>query len=294
MRLGLPGLPSDDRPSRDAERVGKFSLTYSRGKTDRPSHRNWRKGRPLEQSLDFGHDTTLPQAAARFERHPWEKVRDGSHGTAVPGDRLQHRRYNRPVEYEGFQVPGERHTFRLDNGVRVSVTINIDAGRVEIPSVAISAPDVSADTLRDIPIGKIREEIRRLLTKGGPGTASLLDGWAFAAELYRGSGLDIPEPLALAEKQVAAAVENLRSRKGRPRLTDGFLRDVALAWIAAVGVSPRGARRMLAEEFGYSPETLAGWVSKARKAGWLAETEPGRTGADPGPRLIEWNEGETE
>lgn len=158
------------------------------------------------------------------------------------------------------------------------------------------ASDVASDVpdLRDVPIGAMREQIRLKLTGSGPGTASLLDGRAFLAELYRGAGRDVPEHLATAEKATHAAVESLRERKGRPRISDEFLREVALAWIRAVSIAHRGARALLADEFGYSTDTVARWVRLAREGGWLAETTPGRTGAELGPKLIEWlDEGST-
>lgn len=184
--------------------------------------------------------------------------------------------------YRGIEVPSGRHKFELSDGSRVLVTVRVDGGRIEFTSLEVIAADVTSDLLRAVHVGKLREEVRRALV----GHPSLADGWAVLAELYRGSGHDVPEHLARAEKEAKAAVEQLAGRKGRPRIGDEFLRNVALA-----AVKFGGSRELMASKFGYSTDTVARWVRLARKAGWLAETTPGRRGVEPGPRLME---GETE
>jgi hypothetical protein len=144
--------------------------------------------------------------------------------------------------------------------------------------------DVNDDVLRDVPIGKMREQLRARLTE----SASLLDGAAVLAEMYRGAGRNVPEALRLAEKRAASAVDDLDPSK----IDDHFLRGFATEWIKVAGM--RGARALMAERFYRSTDTVGRWVRLAREAGWLARTTPGRLGAEPGPRLIEWMEGETE
>jgi hypothetical protein len=186
---------------------------------------------------------------------------------------------------EGVEGPGHRFKFRLQNGTRVLVSVDIEAGRIVFPSVEVIAPDVTNDALRDVPVGNLRDQVRGELVE----SSSLLDGAAVLAEMYRGAGREVPESLRLAEKRSAVAVENL----DRSRIDDVFLRDFAREWIKVAGM--RGARAVMAEELHCSRDTVARWVRLAREAGWLAPTTAGRTGAEPGPRLIEWlNDGGTE
>jgi transposase-like protein len=191
----------------------------------------------------------------------------------------------------GFQRrerPG-RHLFELDDGSNLRVAVKVEGGQVEFSTVEIEASNVTSTLLHVVPVGAMREEVRRQLV----GHPALADGWAVLAELRRGSGLDVPEHLARAEKEASAAVERLAAGMGRRRRVDAeFLRDFARRAVA-VG----GSRRLLADEFYVSKDTVARWVGKAREAGWLAETGQGKTGAAEGPKLIEWldeHEGEAE
>lgn len=75
---------------------------------------------------------------------------------------------------------------------------------------------------------------------------------------------------------------------GRTELTDELLRAVAVAFIEETGPGKdkRAIQRMV-ERFDRPEGTLRTWISRARKAGWLAPGSKGRIGAEPGPKLIE-------
>ncbi|WP_327069241.1 hypothetical protein [Kitasatospora sp. NBC_01302] len=78
-------------------------------------------------------------------------------------------------------------------------------------------------------------------------------------------------------------------RGGRARITPALLREVATAYLEETGPGvPSGAMKRMAERFGRPEETVRTWVTRARKDGWLGPGAKGRTGAEPGPRLQEW------
>jgi transposase-like protein len=83
--------------------------------------------------------------------------------------------------------------------------------------------------------------------------------------------------------------EKVQQRGGRTPLTDDLLRHVAAAYLeeTAPGSAP-GAMRRVADRFGRPEETLRTWVTRARKDGWLGPSAKGRTGAEPGPKLLGW------
>jgi hypothetical protein len=85
-----------------------------------------------------------------------------------------------------------------------------------------------------------------------------------------------------------AMKDHVTPRSGRTPLTDELLRDVALAYLheTAPGM-PAGALRRMAVQFERPEETLRTWVGRARRDGWLGPSVKGRSGAEPGDRLIE-------
>lgn len=107
---------------------------------------------------------------------------------------------------------------------------------------------------------------------------------------------------ALRQAPLAAILQEARSQlapdapavqipktSGRTELTDELLRAVALAFIEETGPGKdkRAIRRMV-KRFGRPEGTVRTWISRARKAGWLAPGSRGRIGAEAGPRLREW------
>lgn len=82
--------------------------------------------------------------------------------------------------------------------------------------------------------------------------------------------------------EVAAAFEQTRpaGERGRRRLTDEFLEDVAKVYRAALEAGDAAPRRAVQEwQKGAPSQTAARWVAEARRRGFLGETRPGRAGA---------------
>lgn len=162
---------------------------------------------------------------------------------------------------------------------------------VRIKSISISAHEITAAVLRGLPIEDLKREIVRIYRKH----PALSDGRALLRELIRGSGdkasPEILEKLGRAER---AAYRNVASLAdvGLRKYPDQFWRDVGVAYLRALVREPRKAVEAMAERFDKPIHTVRGWIKRAREEGWLSEATHGRAGADPGPRLVEWLEGQ--
>lgn len=199
------------------------------------------------------------------------------------------------IVLKGVERPSGLFRFELDGSIEVLVRVAIRDGNIDFSWMRVhtSEGDVTSDTLRSIPVGRLRVEIHERLKSKGEGGPALLDGRATLAQMYRGSNLPVPEHLAAAEERAYEAVSNLREAapKGGPRsLPEGFWMNVALGYIDAAGSDPTRPVAHLAEELGSSRNTVADWVRKSRARGWLQKTKRGQTNANPGPRLIEYLE----
>ncbi|MFB7936038.1 hypothetical protein [Streptomyces sp. NPDC056049] len=149
-------------------------------------------------------------------------------------------------EDRSWRILGD--VYRTQHGLAVK--------RVEIDTDPDSPAEITGTLMRQIPIGTIFDYVR------GRVSATLTQ--------------DLPDVPAAA----------LAVSAGRTEMTDGFLRDVALAYLreTAPGM-PVGATRRLSEAYGRPEQTIRTWVSRARKEGWLGPSAKGRAGAEPGPRL---------
>lgn len=76
-------------------------------------------------------------------------------------------------------------------------------------------------------------------------------------------------------------------RGGRAPLSDEHIKSVAEAYLAATapGVGG-GVIASLSKDFGRPAATIQHWIKRARRDGWLGPGVKGRSGAEPGPRLI--------
>jgi hypothetical protein len=81
--------------------------------------------------------------------------------------------------------------------------------------------------------------------------------------------------------EVAAAFEQTRpaGERGRRRLTDEFLEEVANVYRTALEAGDAAPRRAVQEWQGVPTQTAARWIAEARRRGFLGDTRPGKAGA---------------
>jgi hypothetical protein len=205
-----------------------------------------------------------------------------------------------PVTVDIKTLPG--NTQRLDYGVQhdvwfVSGTARMMSGQLALTSLRLEfnpigaddgaltdlpvsdrlAGGISTEILRAIPVGKIRASIQR--------------------EVLAQEGFDILQvelrrsPAVGAHRKAAAeAVRGRKLGRGRPRLTDEFLREVAVValQIQAEGVPKGGLRQAVGERFGNATAaTVRDWFSRCREIGFLSQTHQGQRGVMPGQRLYD-------
>jgi hypothetical protein len=193
------------------------------------------------------------------------------------------------MEYRGMEVPSGRFIFKMPGGVHILATAVVrEDGNVDLTSIEVTASNVTSDTLRSVKVGDIRNAIvEHLRSSGSPG----MDGWAALAAMHRAAGRPIPEHLASAEQRSSELLAYLRRtapRRGPSTTPEDHLREVAIAYLAAVERDPGKPIALIAEGLGRPRNTVADWVRKARQRGWLTAATPGKAGAQPGQRLVAW------
>lgn len=104
---------------------------------------------------------------------------------------------------------------------------------------------------------------------------------------------EIFRSLRIAERALAASPPKSEPRpapsgprRGRPPLDDKHYRKIALMYLNTMRKAPDRPIPWMAEKLGYEPSTVRGWVSEARKRGFLSPGQRGKAGALPGPRLV--------
>jgi hypothetical protein len=138
-------------------------------------------------------------------------------------------------------------------------------------------PGITSSLLRRIPLGRIVAAAQRTLAERSWATEGIrvLPGGLLVGD-------DIPaETRTLLERTNDQAAPQ---RRGRPRLADDLLEQVARAYLEEAPAGS-GLTRRLAERFGRPEPTVRDWVAAARERGYLSPARPGRRGAAPGPRL---------
>ncbi|MFT9670524.1 hypothetical protein ACMZ5F_11345 [Streptomyces rhizosphaericola] len=176
------------------------------------------------------------------------------------------------VSDAGWRATGVVAAGRANPGIRV----------LELQATSPNA-DVTASLLRRVSVGALLADIQQELSREDArrlGVASMDEVPYYTSEDFDQSG-DKPIELPLPD--------------GYVRMSDTLLRRVAEEYLkeARPGSPPRPWERM-AVTFGRPPETVRTWVSRARKAGWLAGGVRGRLGAGPGPRMLGYQAGEEE
>lgn len=137
----------------------------------------------------------------------------------------------------------------------------------------------SGDLLRHIPIGTILAKAEARLT--------LRDWEAEGITVLMGKGRG-PDEFTSAERRALqnAAEAGATKRRGRPRLPDELLQEVAEHYLLEAEHG-RGVIRRLAGHFDRPEPTIRDWISTARNRGMLRPAIPGRpvarTSLRPGP-----------
>jgi hypothetical protein len=72
-----------------------------------------------------------------------------------------------------------------------------------------------------------------------------------------------------------------------PRVTDGWLAQFATDYLTLYHQGTRNIRAHLADSYDLTPNQVRDRTNQARKRGYLSPGARGRTGAQPGPRLLE-------
>ena len=165
---------------------------------------------------------------------------------------------------------------QLPRGARVFVRVEpAPDGRLALTGLRIEG-QLSAELLREIPVGRIEAAANAQLVVGQPAGAPVGsrppasgppgtydDGWETAG------GVLVERPVSRRRLRVGET-----EGRGRP---DSFYEAVAAAYRNLARRSSRPAAE-LAEEHGVPVTTAHRWVKEARRRGFLAPGRPGKAG----------------
>jgi len=145
---------------------------------------------------------------------------------------------------------------------------------------AVPGGGITAEVLRRIPVGRIRDSVRReVLARPG------LD------ELGARLGFAPSDEEVVKHRDAADSVTGKVVPRGRPPIADDKYREIAEAALQLQASGVPSVRRALALKFDYSEAAIRDRVRGARRQGWLAPASPGQTRAVPGQRLLAaWNQ----
>lgn len=157
------------------------------------------------------------------------------------------------------------------------------------PSNYVKPPDnfigITGAVLRKVPVGRILAWAHEVLADEEWRQRGLI---AIGPEGYRrvppeevGAGT-----VKALERMSPDATAPTEVRRGRPRLPDDLLRQVAAAYLQEAR-GGRGLTRRLAARFERPEETIRHWVYLARQRGFLTPARAGQRGAGAGPRLTD-------
>ncbi|GKQ37195.1 hypothetical protein ALMP_37340 [Streptomyces sp. A012304] len=206
-----------------------------------------------------------------------------------------------PDEMEGGTVAHFRH--ESEDGWTVAGTVSRSPNGHVISHLEIwpgrpgDAPggSVTSKVLTSIRVGQIIDAVRywemqmkvqamasRMKHESGDERAEALLAEVFSNPMHApGSQVTIKT----ADEIIGAAPKE--PRPGRAPLPDELMRQVAEGYISECGPGqPRGAVKRLAQRLGRPEATVARWVTRARKEGWLGPGASGREIGEPGPRLL--------
>ena len=156
-------------------------------------------------------------------------------------------------------------------------------GRLECVGVEITSVPLRDDSNREIPsdwkrqpIGLTSTVLRRL------NLGSKIEDWrreiawfdVFRARMFQ------PERFVELATRATAVLGDRRSTRGRRRLTDDQLKEVASIYLEALAEG-RWPRLAVAEQLSLSPPAAGKRIYLARQAGYLGPTKPGIAGGLP-------------
>jgi hypothetical protein len=153
----------------------------------------------------------------------------------------------------------EGRTFELllrEDGDVLRVSIEVDQDRIDVDAI-------TSRQLREVPLGAIAQQVRKVV---------LVDGLA----VFDAAGF---HPSPAMQRHAEVTVENRRPRRRRRNdLTDGFLAQVASAYLAAAVRDPATSLEVVGRTFGYSPDTVRAFRDKARARKLYRSNGRGRPG----------------
>jgi hypothetical protein len=176
------------------------------------------------------------------------------------------------LRYDDFEIAqGVTYFLFRFGSASIRVTVALEQGTVELPTIHVSAKNVTSNLLDDIPVGEIRSTIVRVV-RGNP---ALID---------RG-GREHP----MVSPRLAASIRRSATRRRGPyKLTPAFLAGVALEYEETLRREPHRVILAMAKKRDQSPATVSSWIKRCRAEGWLTPAIPGKAGAERGPTLITW------
>lgn len=186
----------------------------------------------------------------------------------------------RPGVVAEFVWLGPGDEWQTVGDVRVTPAGSLVLGSVCVtprPGVPLSSSGVTALVLRGVRTGELLDGVQKWLSHD----VDVADARRMFATPTQ------PDPDDVARVDAAATAERPKGggRKGFP---DDHYRRCALDALELhnSGIT-RGLRAALASKWNVPPETARDWLRAARKRGFLAPAQHGRTGVSPGPRLTE-------
>ena len=194
----------------------------------------------------------------------------------------------------GFTVRGRR----VDPPGLVELEGQIENGAIVFKTLSVRSDSITVDTPR-LNIGAIRAAVASQIRHDPHQTEKLRELVRDWHDLPLGERDEMLRATRFKARYVNEARAQIYSTgrlpAGRPRLSDSFLRGVALDYIAAFLEDPRRVALNLTEVYreklsdpNLSVNTVKAWIRRCRLDDWLAPASKGKPVADVGPRLEEW------
>jgi hypothetical protein len=159
---------------------------------------------------------------------------------------------------------------------RDAVTGLVNVGQLTVEPLGHGS-EVTGTVLRKVKVAKIRDSALRHLRFIGFDPVVHFSADSRPLRVYP----DVDKP-----RYAALIAEPSRKRRGRPGLPESRYREVALAYLELYNSGlRRGIHGELMRRYSAPYQTVRDWVARARKLGYLTPGQPGRAGAEPGPRL---------